>query len=98
MKAIAQRLLLTLSICLGIAVMLTVLDNGNFAQNLLYSVCIGLLCHLFIDGARVPSASSETIDVVNPTTAEVVTAKATASTATRVFSDPDATGPPDSPS
>jgi signal transduction histidine kinase len=56
MNPLAQRLLLTLLICLGIAVMLTVLDNGGFAQNVLYSACIGLSCHVAIDGARVALA------------------------------------------
>jgi sensor histidine kinase YesM len=39
-------------LCLGIAVMLTVMDRGGFKSKLIYSFSIGIFCWLIIDGGR----------------------------------------------
>ncbi|HEY1393532.1 MAG TPA: histidine kinase [Methylibium sp.] len=47
-----RRGLHTVFICVLIALLLYVFAGGNWWLNLLYSLCIGLNCWLFIDGSR----------------------------------------------
>jgi signal transduction histidine kinase len=48
--------LLVLSICVGIALLLTAFDRGNFGKHLAYSLSIGGACWLFVDGGRLLAA------------------------------------------
>ena len=47
-----------LSLCAGIAVVLTVIDRGGFKYKLLYSFCIGFFCWLIINGGQFAVVSS----------------------------------------
>jgi hypothetical protein len=47
-----RRTLSTLGIATTIAVGLTLVHRGHFVDNLVYALCIGLLCELVLDGGR----------------------------------------------
>ncbi|WP_338413570.1 histidine kinase [uncultured Sphaerotilus sp.] len=47
-----RRTLSTLGIAAMIAAALTLVSHGRFVDNLVYSLCIGLLCELMLDGGR----------------------------------------------
>ena len=54
LKDEGPRTLLVLgSLCLGIAIFLTVLDGRGFWPKLVYSLCIGVVCTLIVDVTRV---------------------------------------------
>ena len=46
------RALLTLGLAVAISLVLTLLHHGRFLDNLVYSLAIGLLCELMLDGGR----------------------------------------------
>lgn len=57
LRATALRTVLVVgAICLGIALLLTVLDGGKFRYKLLYSMCIGAACTLSVDTTRLLAA------------------------------------------
>jgi len=47
-----RRTLSTLGLAAMISVALTLVSHGHFVDNLVYSLCIGLLCELMLDGGR----------------------------------------------
>ncbi|MEX8492396.1 sensor histidine kinase [Sphaerotilus sp.] len=47
-----RRTLTTLGIATAISVALTLVSHGHFVDNLVYSLCIGLLCEAVLDGGR----------------------------------------------
>jgi len=55
-RGLAVHFLRTLVLGLGIAAFLTLVGDGNFWRNLIYSECIAMACWLFIDGGRVAVA------------------------------------------
>jgi two-component sensor histidine kinase len=51
-----RHLLVVSGLCLGIALLLTAIDGRGFGAKLVYSLCIGLVCTLVVDCARVTMA------------------------------------------
>jgi hypothetical protein len=51
-----RTLLVLFSLCLGIAIFLTVLDGRGFWPKLVYSLCIGIVCTAIVDLTRIALA------------------------------------------
>ena len=51
-STVLRRTLLTLGLALAISLALTLVSHGTFFDNLVYSLAIGLLCELMLDGGR----------------------------------------------
>ena len=51
-----RTLLVLLSLCLGIAIFLTVLDGRGFWTKLVYSLSIGVICTVIVDATRIALA------------------------------------------
>ncbi|HXD08251.1 MAG TPA: histidine kinase [Burkholderiaceae bacterium] len=55
-RHVASRLAATVGVCIVIAAFLTAMRGASISVNLVYSLCIGVCCYSFIDGARFLSA------------------------------------------
>jgi Histidine kinase len=51
-----RQTLVVAAICLGIAVLLTVVDGKGFGARLIYSLCVGLACNVVVDATRLALA------------------------------------------
>lgn len=51
-STILRRTLLALGLAVAISLALTLVSHGRFVDNLVYSLAIGLLCELLLDGGR----------------------------------------------